>query len=222
MNITISGYGKMGEKIAKIAQKRGHNILNISNSKNPLISLDLSNSDVVIDFSTPNTAYENIVYAIERDIPVISGTTNWNDGIKKINKLCKKKNGSFLHSANFSLGMNIFFKINQQIAEILKKTNYISSIYEAHHIDKKDSPSGTALVLQNHIEEILNQKIEITSERIKNNIGIHKIKYDSEIDTIEIIHEAKKRDGFALGAIIAAEWLIDKEGVFTMKDVLND
>ena len=221
MRIIISGFGKMGKKIKAIAQTRGHSIINISNSKNPLTNLDVTKCDVVIDFSTPNTALDNISYSLINNTPVVSGTTSWLSNIDKVKKLCLEKNVAFLYSANFSLGMNIFFEINKQIAKIMKSYKYKCEVNEVHHIQKIDSPSGTALVLKEDIQKIYGQNINVNSKRLDKTVGVHNIKYESDIDEIIISHNSKNRDGFAFGAILAAEWIVGKTGFFTMKDVLN-
>ena len=221
MNIAIFGNGRMGKLISKIAIQRGHSIITTSNSKKPATSCDLTNVDVAIDFSLPKVAFDNISHAIKCKTPVISGTTDWLDKLEVIKKECLENNGAFLHASNFSLGMNIFFELNKTLAKLMRDKKYTPSIDETHHIDKLDAPSGTALTLDNQIKNILNQEIKITSKRMPNEIGTHKINYSSQIDNIEMIHTSKSRDGFALGALIAAEWIIDKKGVFSMKDLLN-
>ena len=222
MNIAIFGDGKMGRLISNIATERGHSIVLRATSKNPATSFDLSNVDVAIDFSIPDTAFDNISHALQNKTPIISGTTNWLDKLEEIKKICSKNNGSFLYSSNFSLGMNIFFKLNQKLAELMKNRNYDVSINETHHINKLDSPSGTAISLSNDLEKIFHNKTSITSNRISQEIGTHKINYSSIIDEIEITHKAKLRDGFALGALLAAEWIQNKKGFFTMEDVLRE
>ena len=223
MNIAIFGYGKMGKKISEHALKKGHEILIKSNSKNPANKSDLNNIDVVIDFSTPNSAFENISYAINNKTPVISGTTNWLNKIDQIHKLCKENNGAFLYSSNFSLGVNIFFNINRRLADLMKKQNYKVSISETHHTEKLDSPSGTAITIYNDIKKNKNEEeIPITSNRKSNEIGTHEVNYTSDIDNLTIKHVAKSRDGFALGALIAAEWIQNKRGIFSFADVLKD
>ena len=221
MNIAIFGDGKMGRLISNIATERGHSIVLRATSKNPATSFDLSDVDVAIDFSIPDTAFDNISHALQNKTPIISGTTDWLDKLEEIKKICSKNNGSFLHSSNFSLGMNIFFKLNQKLAELMKNRNYDVSINETHHINKLDSPSGTAISLSNDLEKIFHNKTSITSNRISQEIGTHKINYSSIIDEIEITHKAKLRDGFALGALLAAEWIKNKKGVFTMEDVIR-
>ena len=220
MNIAIFGDGKMGRLISNIATERGHSIVLRATSKNPATSFDLSNVDVAIDFSIPDTAFDNISHALQNKTPIISGTTNWLDKLEEIKEICSQHNGSFLYSSNFSLGMNIFFKLNQKLAELMKNRNYDVSINETHHINKLDSPSGTAISLSNDLEKIFHDKTSITSNRISQEIGTHKINYSSIIDEIEITHKAKLRDGFALGALLAAEWIQNKKGVFTMEDML--
>lgn len=220
MKIAIFGNGKMGKLISKIAKERGHHINAVSNSSNSATNIDLQNIDVAIDFSTPDTAFENIMHAINNDTPIISGTTNWLKKYEQVKKACIKSNGAFLYASNFSLGMNILFKLNKNLANLIKNYNYDNIISESHHLEKLDSPSGTAITLRENIEEILQKKIEIKSNRTKNIIGTHSIKYTSDIDEIEIIHTAKSREGFATGAIIAAEWIINKKGVFSFEDII--
>jgi 4-hydroxy-tetrahydrodipicolinate reductase len=220
MKIAIFGNGKMGKLISKIAKERGHHINAVSNSSNSATNIDLQNIDVAIDFSTPDTAFENIMHAINNDTPIISGTTNWLKKYEQVKKACIKSNGAFLYASNFSLGMNILFKLNKNLANLIKNYNYENIISESHHLEKLDSPSGTAITLRENIEEILQKKIEIKSNRTKNIIGTHSIKYTSDIDEIEIIHTAKSREGFATGAIIAAEWIINKKGVFSFEDII--
>jgi len=221
MKIAILGNGKMGILISKLAIQRGHTIVTVSSSKNPGKDLDLSDTDVAIDFSTPNSAFDNISHAIKNGIPTISGTTGWLDKINEIYKLCnKKENGAFLHSSNFSLGMNMFFKLNKNLAQLMQKKEYNSSIHETHHKNKLDSPSGTAISLQNDINSILGEKSKITSERINQITGTHKVIYSCNEDEIEIKHTAKNRNGFAMGAVLAAEWIKGKNGVFTLNDII--
>tara|TARA_B100000963_G_C22456718_1_gene593724 strand:- start:76 stop:750 length:675 start_codon:yes stop_codon:yes gene_type:complete len=220
MKIAILGNGKMGKKISQLSKKRGHKIICFSNSKIHTTSLNFKNIDVAIDFSTPKSAFENISYALNNNTPVISGTTGWLDKLKQIEYLCEIKKGTFLYSSNFSLGVNIFFELNKKLAELLKDENYKQKIHEIHHTQKMDSPSGTAISLAEQINKVTNKTTQITSERIDNQIGIHQVTYTSELDQIEIKHSAKNRDGFAIGAIIAAEWIQGKQGVYNMQDVL--
>jgi len=213
MKIAILGNGKMGKRIGELAKKNGYKIIAVSSSNRPAISIDLSVADVAIDFSTPSSAFENISHAIRSGIPVVSGTTGWLEKIQDIEKLCIEKNGAFLYASNFSLGMNIFFEINKKLAKLMKNHKYKSKIHEIHHTEKLDSPSGTAITLAEQMENILNIKSQITTDRINNITGTHQITYDSSVDKIEIKHIAKNRDGFAMGAIMAAEWIIGKKGV---------
>jgi 4-hydroxy-tetrahydrodipicolinate reductase len=232
MKIALLGYGRMGKAIEEIALDRNHEIiLKIDlDTKN----YDITLADIAIDFSTPTAAYSNIKNCIENGVPVVSGTTGWLDQYQEILALCDQYNGSFIAASNFSLGVNIFFELNQQLAKMMAKISpYEASIEEIHHTQKLDSPSGTAITLAEGIIEHTDKKdwttdvtnsgknIPIISKRIPEVPGTHKITYTSTVDTIEIKHTAHNRHGFALGAIIAAEWLIDKKGVYTMKDVMG-
>ncbi len=221
MKIAILGNGKMGKRVSELATERGHQIVCTSDSNTPANTIDLSIADVAIDFSTPTTAFDNISHAINSGIPVISGTTAWLNKLQDVINLCNKKNGTFLYAPNFSLGVNIFFELNKKLAEMMKEHNYESKIHEIHHSQKLDSPSGTAIMIAEQMDEILEGKTPITSDRVNDVHGTHKISYTSGIDEIEIIHTAKNRDGFAIGAIIAAEWIIGKKGIFSIKDVLK-
>ena len=221
MKIAILGNGKMGKKIAELANKRKHKIVAVSSSKNPAVNLNLNTAHVAIEFSTPNTAFENITHAINSGIPVVSGTTGWLDRLQEVKDLCQKKNGAFLYASNFSLGMNLFFEVNKKLAKLMRNQEYESEINELHHVQKLDTPSGTAKKLAKDLQEIQNKKIKINAERIGNLAGTHIVKYNSTIDEIEIKHTAKNREGFAKGAILAAEWIIKKRGVFNMNDVLD-
>jgi len=232
MKIALFGYGKMGKIVEKIAKNRGHEII-FKIDKNSS-HYDLNNVDIAIDFSTPKSALSNISKALENCIPIISGTTGWTEKYNKAVKLCNKKNGAFLYASNFSLGVNIFFEINRNLAQIMNNyTEYKIKMKEIHHIEKIDAPSGTAITLAESIIDETNyqnwsfgndfkeDEISIESQRLLDNTGTHEIIYKSEIDEIKIKHVASNRDGFGLGAVIAAEWLIGKKGVFSMKDVLN-
>ena len=231
MKIALIGYGKMGKEIEKISLAKGHEIIfkidKDSNIKN------ISGADVAINFCTPETALQNIELGLKSSIPVVSGTTGWLSDFNKIQELSKKLNISFLYSSNFSLGVNLFFDLNKKLAEIMKKHDqYDLNIEETHHIQKVDKPSGTAITLAEGIIEngkynnwsMDNEKksIPIESKRIDNVPGTHMVNYSSEVDSIEIKHIAKNRTGFALGAVIAAEWIVNKKGVFEMSDVIKD
>lgn len=231
MKIALLGYGKMGKTIEKIAINRGHEIV-IKTSKTDDYSI--KDADVAIDFSIPDAAFNNISHCINNNIPVISGTTGWLDNYDKVVGLCEAQKGAFIYASNFSLGVNIFFELNTQLSKMMAQLkDYNVSLEEIHHTQKLDAPSGTAITLAESIienREQLNgwvldkeeeQKISIAAKRIPDVPGTHEIKYKSTIDTISINHEAHSREGFALGAVVAAEWLINKTGVFTMKDVLN-
>jgi len=220
MNIAILGNGRMGKRISELAIERGCTIVCNSSSEKPATSLNLSTADVAIDFSTPTTAFENISHAINSGIPVVSGTTGWLKNLAKIEALCKTKKGAFLYASNFSLGMNIFFEINKTLANLMKNQNYESSLNEIHHSKKLDSPSGTAKTLCEQMDNILANRTPITAERIGDISGTHIIKYTSKMDEIEIKHTAKNRDGFAIGALIAGKWIIGKQGVFSIQDIL--
>lgn len=231
MNIALLGYGKMGKIIERIANERGHTISLKADSKTT--NLDFSTSDVAIDFSLPSTAISNIKSAIDNNVPVISGTTGWLESYDDIVAYCTSKNGAFLYASNFSLGVNIFFEINRVLASLIAKyPDYKLDIEEIHHTQKLDAPSGTAITLAEDIINNSNYKnwtldeasiddIHIEAKRIIDVPGTHSINYSSKVDTVEIKHTAHNREGFALGALVAAEWIADKKGVFSMKDVLN-
>ena len=232
MKIAILGYGKMGKEIEKISLERGHDII-FKIDKDSTVK-NIKDADVAINFSTPNSAINNIELGLKSLVPVISGTTGWLSDFNRIKELSKKLKTSFLYSSNFSLGVNLFYDLNKRLAEIMKKHDqYELNIEETHHINKIDQPSGTAISLAEGIIQTgkykdwsiiknNNKSISIKSNRLDKVNGIHKVKYSSMIDSIEITHTAKNRRGFALGAIISAEWIINKKGVFEMKDVIND
>lgn len=231
MKIALLGYGKMGKVIEKIALERGHSIVLKKSSTDSFEGL--KNADVAIDFSVPNVAIAHISECLNNNIPVISGTTGWLDDYEKMVELCKTNNGSFIYGSNFSLGVNIFFELNNYLAKMMSNLKqYNVSMEEVHHTQKLDAPSGTAIslakgILENSdytnwtLENPKQNEIKIDAKRIENVPGTHSIFYDSEVDQIEIKHTAHNREGFALGSVIAAEWLLEKKGVFTMKDVLG-
>lgn len=231
MRIALLGYGKMGKAIEEIAINRGHTIaLKVSSTSK---EFSLENCDVAIDFSLPNSAVANISKSLESGVPVISGTTGWLDHYQIVVDLCELKKGTFLYASNFSLGVNIFFELNKTLSKLMARLpQYNAGIEEIHHIEKLDAPSGTAISLANDIinetnydnwvlESPKQNEITILAKRTKNVPGTHTINYDSEVDSIQIKHTAHSRAGFALGAIIAAEFICKKQGIFTMKDVLN-
>ena len=231
MKIALLGYGKMGKVIERIALERGHKIVLKKDHDSSFEGLE--NADVAIDFSVPDSAVENISECFDKDIPVISGTTGWLADYPKIVELCNAKNGSFIYGSNFSLGVNVFFELNEYLAKMMANLKqYKVSMEEIHHTQKLDAPSGTAITLAEGVikhtdyanwtlETPISNEIHIEAKRIENVPGTHSIFYDSEVDQIEIKHTAHSREGFALGAVIAAEWLVGKKGVFTMKDVLG-
>ncbi len=225
MNIGIIGFGKMGSEIEKIAIQKNHNIIFKINSQNhqDLNRDNLSKIDVAIEFSTPETAFNNIKFCLKQKIPVVSGTTGWTNKLQEIQNITKQHNTAFLYSENFSLGVNYFFKINQLLAKLTKQTNYKIHIEETHHITKKDQPSGTAIKLKNDIKKNYKSNIiePIKSYRKDEVKGEHLIRYSSEIDTIEMKHIAHSRIGFAKGVILASEFIQNKTGIFYMEDVLN-
>lgn len=231
MKIALLGYGKMGKMIEKIALSRGHEIIaKIDINSTPT---DISYADVAIDFSIPDAAFNNISLCLKSGVPVISGTTGWLDKYPEAVALCKQHNGAFIYASNYSLGVNIFFQINEYLAKIMNNhPQYNISMEEIHHTQKLDAPSGTAITLAQGIinstdktawtlENPNTDEIPIDAKRIDDVPGTHTVNYQSEIDSIEMTHTANSREGFALGAVVAAEWIVGKSGVFTIKDVLN-
>jgi 4-hydroxy-tetrahydrodipicolinate reductase len=231
MKIALLGYGKMGQTIERIALERGHEIVLKKDEFNTYEGL--SNADVAIDFSIPMVAVSNISSCFHANVPVISGTTGWLEHYDEMVALCVAKNGAFISSSNFSLGVNLFFELNEYLAKMMSKfDSYQVEMEEIHHTQKLDAPSGTAISLAKGVIEnsaytkwtLDNPKpkeIHIEAKRIENIPGTHTVTYNSIVDSIEIKHTAHNRDGFALGAVIAAEWIVGKKGVFTMKDVLE-
>ncbi|WP_459209552.1 4-hydroxy-tetrahydrodipicolinate reductase [Aquimarina rhabdastrellae] len=231
MKIALLGYGKMGKTIEKIALERGHSIvLKIDRDQK---DYDVSEADVAIDFSIPSAAVANLTRCFNAGVPVISGTTGWLDHYDEMVALCKEKDGSFIYASNFSLGVNLFFELNKKLAAMMNPLdNYDVAMEEIHHTQKLDAPSGTAITLAEGIIENSNHDawaldndtanaIPIVAKRIENVPGTHTVTYASEVDRIDITHTAHNRNGFALGAVVAAEWIQDKKGVFSMKDVLG-
>ena len=237
MKILLLGYGKMGKTIEKVAIERGHTIVGKIDIQNRT-DMDLLNAadvDVAIEFSSPESALQNIKYCLEKGWPVVSGTTGWLEHKTEIEGLCKEKNGAFFYASNYSIGVNIFFRLNRQLARFMKGQGYKASMTEIHHIHKLDAPSGTAITLaEGMLEEIDNLSgwklapengadyLQIVSEREGEVPGTHIVKYDSEVDQIKISHTAHSRAGFALGAVISWEWLPGKQGVFGMDDLLKN
>ena len=238
MNVALFGYGKMGKEIEQVLLERGHSVTHKISSKDILESIDFSITDVVIEFSTPETAKKNIEYCLNTSLPIIIGTTGWYTEFDKLVALCETKKSAMIHATNFSLGVNLFFKLNQQLAKLMNNyPSYNCSVTEIHHTEKKDAPSGTGITIAEGIineldqfsdwknvktSEITNKKtLSLASERLPKVPGTHEVVYENEIDKIEISHTAHSRKGFALGSVIAAEWINNKKGVFTMSDVLG-
>lgn len=230
MKIALVGYGKMGKAIEKMALEQGHKISLIVDDKEEKI--DFNDTEVVIEFSTPEAAFHNIKTALEQGLPVVSGTTGWLERYDEIVNICNAYKTSFLYASNFSLGVNIFFEINKKLAQLMQGLDYEVSISEIHHIQKLDAPSGTAITLAEQIVPYSNKKnwsldkndknsIPIKAHRIEDVTGTHRVLYESEVDNIYIQHQAKNRLGFVKGALLAAAFIKDKKGVFTMKDVLG-
>lgn len=243
MKIALLGYGKMGKAIEEIALLKGYEIVLKVNTANAssLSPSDLKKADVAIEFSTPTSAVKNIYQCFEANIPVVSGTTGWDNQLHQLKKDCLAQNQSLLHSSNFSIGVNIFFVINKKLAQLMNgQQQYDVVIEEIHHLQKKDTPSGTAITLSNQILDHLKRKTKwintttggsqskedknklvILSRREDNIFGTHTIKYESSVDTLEIKHTARSRKDFAEGALTAAVWLMNKKGFFTMEDLLK-
>jgi 4-hydroxy-tetrahydrodipicolinate reductase len=236
MKIALIGYGKMGHAIEAIAVAQGHEvIIRVDiNSQYLLEKEHLGQADVAIEFTTPETAYDNILKCFAANVPVVCGTTGWLEKLPEIKAKCQAENQAFLYASNFSVGVNIFFEINKKLAALMAtQPQYDVLMEEIHHTQKKDAPSGTAITLAEQILEKVNRKTEwineekhlqqqlsIVSKRINPAPGTHTVTYTSPIDDITITHTAHTREGFAAGAVIAAAWLKDKKGIFTMKDVL--
>lgn len=237
MKIALIGYGKMGQTIEKIALQRGHEIvLKIkSDNKHDMNETSLSSCDVAIEFTNPEAAKENVAICLKSKIPTVCGTTGWASELNHAKMLAIDNQVSFLHTTNFSIGVNLFFELNKLLAKLMnEQKEYEISIKEVHHTHKKDAPSGTAISLAEQILSRIDRKehwtnnptdqkelLYIESERTDHVPGTHHVKYDSSIDSIELIHTAHNRDGFALGSILAAEYIVGKKGVFTMQDVLG-
>ena len=237
MRIVLIGYGKMGKEIERIAMDRGHQIVSKIDIENPddLISLTNKEVDVAIEFSNPISAFSNIMKCIEKQIPIVCGTTGWLEKKAEVEKATQSFDSTFFYASNYSIGVNLFFKLNKQLAKLMQPhAGYDIYTNEIHHIEKKDSPSGTAITIA---EGIMSQypnknkwvnneipgadEIAIWSQRESTKPGTHTVKYISKVDQIEVTHEAFSREGFALGAVIAAEWILGKKGVLGMDDMLN-
>ena len=236
MNIALIGYGKMGKSIEKIAANRGHHISSIVDFDNQekLSEIATDNTDVAIEFSNPSSAFDNVAACLRQKVPVISGTTGWLDQLPDIEALCLAQKGTFLTASNFSLGVNIFFKLNEWLTQIMRQyPDYKINIDETHHLQKLDKPSGTAITLAEGIitshphydrwalDTSKENDLKIASFRQAEVAGKHVVTYKSAIDNLQITHEADSREGFALGAVLVAEWIQDKKGIFTMNDFIK-
>ncbi len=238
LSIAIIGYGRMGKEIEKIATSRGHNIvakIDPEITGEDFNSPSLKNADVAIEFTTPENAFNNFIECFKLGLPVVSGSTGWTDKLDEIKKICKNDNKTFFYASNFSIGVNILFELNNRLAQIMNnQPDYDVSISEIHHTKKLDAPSGTAISLANDIIDNIDRKtnwvldknndrkiLKIEAIRENDIPGIHSIKYESEIDEIKIYHSAKSRKGFALGAVMAAEYSVKNKGFLSMKDLLN-
>ena len=235
MNIALIGYGKMGKEIEAIALKRGHTIVLKVDKDNASEITDnaLQKADVAIEFSTPHTVLENINKCFDAQVPIVVGTTGWYAQFEDVKKACSQKNGGLFHATNFSLGVNLFFKLNSYLAELMNKyEEYDVSMEEIHHIHKLDKPSGTAITLASQVIDKIRRKrkwsidsrdkdtLFIKDIREEEVPGTHILKYHSDVDDIEIMHKAHNRKGFALGAVIAAEFLRGRKGIYTMNDII--
>ncbi|MCL6524663.1 MAG: 4-hydroxy-tetrahydrodipicolinate reductase [Thermoflavifilum sp.] len=238
MKIALIGYGKMGKTIEPIALQRGHEIIcrvDVHNRAEWLKPEKLSSADVAIEFTTPESAVDNLLACFEAGVPVVCGTTGWLQRWPEVEKICREKQQTLLYASNFSLGVNLFFAINKYLAELMAAyPQYEVQIREVHHTQKKDAPSGTAITLAEQILQRISRKkswvnrpsqqpeeLSILSERIDPVPGIHVVEYSSAVDQIEIKHTVHSREGFAWGAVLAAEWVRDKKGIYTMEDVLG-
>lgn len=237
MNIALIGYGKMGKTIEDIALQKHHEIvLKIDvNNADDLTKENLQKADVAIEFTNADNAVANLIQCFNAGVPVVCGTTGWLSRFEEIKKICVEKNGALLYASNYSIGVNIFFELNNKLAELMQQhKEYNVEVEEIHHTEKKDSPSGTAITIADEILKHITSKskwvnivsdnpeyLSIISKRIDPAAGTHKITYHSEIDDIEITHTAHNRKGFAAGAVLAAEFLQNKKGIFSMKDILG-
>ncbi len=237
MKIAMLGYGKMGKKIEELAQKAGHEfILKIDQyNRHTLNSENLQKADVAIEFSQPTAAVKNIKFCLHNGIPIVSGTTGWLEHYEEISDLCKKEKGAFFYASNYSIGVHLFRNINKQLAALMEtQPNYQPQLTEIHHTQKLDAPSGTAITLAEDLLSEISSKnqwrneltkdpktLSILSERIDQVPGTHRIDWQSAVDTIRLEHVAHSREGFAKGALAAATWIVDKKGVFGMKDMLG-
>ncbi len=237
MNIALIGYGKMGKAIEEIAIQRGHTIVLTIDFDNlaDFTKENLQKADVAIEFTGPHSAAHNVMRCLQYDVPLVCGSTGWLERWEEAKKLCEQTNGTLLYASNFSVGVNLFFEINKYVASLMNHhPEYDVMMEEIHHTQKKDAPSGTAITLAEQVLANISRKktwindiakkedaLSIISKRIDPAPGTHSIKYTSEIDDIEIIHTAHSRKGFATGAVLAAEFLKGKKGIYSMKEVLG-
>ena len=235
MKIALIGYGKMGQAIERIALDGGHEVVVKLGPSDSLDQLKDQKIDIAIEFTQPESAFTNLKYCIKNNIPVISGTTGWLDQLDKLKALCHEFSGTFLYASNFSIGVNLFFEMNEWLASKMKSLNFESEIIEIHHTEKKDSPSGTAITLAEGIlrntpskngwineKSADHKKLGIVSERKPNVPGTHTVSYSTNLETIEITHTAHDRSVFAEGVVKVAEWIYPRKGFFTMSDFIND
>ncbi len=237
MRIALIGYGKMGKAIEEIALSKGHQVILTIDQPNlhEFTKENLSKAEVAIEFTGPHSAYENVKKCLEFGVPVVSGSTGWTERLDEMKKYCEERSGAFIYSSNYSVGVNIFFEVNKKLAELMAPhKEYEVILEETHHTQKKDAPSGTAITLAEQVLQFIKRKkrwvnalsdhpedLEIISQRVDPAPGTHSVKYSSAIDNIEIIHTAHNRKGFAGGAVLAAEFLKDRKGFYTMKEVLG-
>jgi 4-hydroxy-tetrahydrodipicolinate reductase len=232
MKIALLGYGKMGKAIERIALERDHIVVTRIGRNDSME--DITKADVIIEFTTPESVLGNLKYLIPTQIPIICGTTGWNQHLPEITELINQHQSTLVYASNFSLGVNIFFELNKKLAEIMTRfKEYDVKIKEIHHTEKKDAPSGTAITLFEGLsEKVEKEKWHLGTSLEKNSVpiealrqddikGTHSVTYQNEIENIKITHTANTREGFALGSIIAAEWIINKKGIYTMKEVLG-
>lgn len=235
MRIALIGYGKMGKAIKKIALENGHTIALIIQSNDELAQLNSDDVDLAIEFTQPESAFNNICHSLTQGVPVISGTTGWLHELELVKDLCKEKNGTFLYASNFSIGVNLFFELNKWLADKMAQLDFNPSMKEIHHTEKKDSPSGTAITLAEGImasrpsinewinaESADHKKLGIVSERTPNVPGTHTVSYSTPLESIDITHTAHNRSVFAEGVVKVGEWIHRKKGVYTMSDFIND
>lgn len=240
MKIALLGYGRMGMEVEKVALERSHEVTLIVHSKDKSRIDNLEEADVVIDFTLPEVAKEHILSAFEANVPIVVGTTGWYEQLEELTRICHNKNGTLFYAPNFSIGVNMLFRLNEVLASMMNDHEaYEMFIEEIHHPQKKDAPSGTALKLAEGLNKVLERKREwwplekgentelrpnqfpVYFAREEGEVGMHRVNYQSDIDELEIKHKAYSRRGFAIGAVKAAEWIIHKKGVYTMSDFLG-